>query len=64
MTSQLFDFGSKVVVKGKDGKDVKGTIFDYFKHRTLGHVEGYIVKLDDGGSMVAAPEQVTGSTDK
>jgi len=60
MTSQTFDIGSKVVVKGKDGKDAKGTVFEYYRHLISRKLIIYLVKLDDGGSTVVWSDQVTG----
>ena len=61
MTSQVFDIGSKVVVKGKDGKDAKGTVLDHWKYPSSEVVIGYVIKLDDGGDwMLAQPNRVTG----
>ena len=61
MASQLFKIGSKVVVKGKDGKDAKGAVLDLWKYPSSEVVIGYVIKLDDGGDwMLAQPNRVTG----
>ena len=64
MASQLFNIGSKVVVKDKDGKDSTGNVFEYYRHLISRKVIIYLVKLDGGGSTVVWADQVTGSANK
>jgi len=65
MTSEFFNIDSKVTVKGKDGKEVKGIVLDYWKYPSSVDVIGligYVIKLDDDGSwMLARPNRVTSS---
>jgi flagellar hook assembly protein FlgD len=60
MAAKSFDIGSNVMVKTRDGKNIKGTIFNYVKYIISGNVALYQVKLNNGSVVEVWPEEVTG----
>jgi hypothetical protein len=61
MAAQVLKIGSPVMIKGKDGKETKGTLFNWVKS-PKGNVMVYHIKLQDGRYIVSWPEQVALTT--
>ena len=52
--------GTKIKAKDpKEGKDLTGTVFDYIKYTQGIDIDGYVIKRDDGGSIVLRIDEVT-----
>jgi len=52
--------GTKIKAKDpKEGKDLTGTVFDYIKYTQGDVIDGYVIKRDDGGSIVLRIDEVT-----